>query len=160
MCRSYNWCNYLTIRGFIVSMLDLIGAEAIAAKIEEGTELKDIAKEAGVAYSTLWQFMRATPEREKLFARAFELSAEALLSKGRQILNDALSKKGDIDPTAARALAQEYARLAGIRNRSFSDKPQVAVQINNGPQPLQLPDNADPIAASRTYQALITAGDK
>jgi len=84
-----------------------------------------------------------------------ERSAEALLAKGREIIQSALSKTGGIDSTAARALAQEYARLAGIRNKAFSDKPQVAVQINNNAQPLQLPDNLDPIAASRVYQALI-----
>ena len=136
-------------------MLDLIGIDRLLERVEAGEEIGNICKDYGVGIGALYRFVRATPERAEGFTRAMEISAEALLAKGCAVLEASLSKKGDIDPTAARGLAQEYARRAAIRNRAYSDKPQVAVQINNNPQPLQLPDNLDPVAASRAYQALI-----
>jgi len=136
-------------------LLDLIGMDELCDRIEAGDSFAAISADYAVSPMTLRAYLRATPEREADYARAIEASAEALLEKGREIIASSLNKKGDIDPTAARALASEYARLAAIRNRAFSDKPQVAIQINNNPQPLQLPDNLDPIAASKAYAALI-----
>ena len=141
--------------GTAQDMLDMIGVKYIIERIESGNNLTDIAKDYGVSIGSLYNYLRGTPERAEAFARAMESSAEALLDIGRAHIASALSKKGDIDPTAARALAQEYARLAGIRNKAYSDKPTTAIQINNAPQALTLPVNADPIAASRAYAALI-----
>ena len=141
--------------GSASDMLDLIGIDQLCERIEQAQDLREIAEWAGVSDGSLRNYLGATPERAAQYARAKENSAEALLAKGRDVIASALRKDSGVDATAARALASEYARLAGIRNKAFSDKPQVAVQINNNAQPLQLPDNLDPIAASRAYAALI-----
>ena len=140
--------------GTAQDMLDMIGIDQLCERIEAGDDYRAIAEWAGVSLHALWRYLRATPERAEQTVRANEASADALLAKGRAYIESSLSKKGDIDPTAARALAQEYARLAGIRNKAYSDKPTTAIQINNS-QALTLPVNADPIAASRAYAALI-----
>jgi len=141
--------------GSAQDMLDLIGFDAVLERVENGDEIVHICKDYGVGIGSFYRFVRATPERAEQYTRALEASAEALLAKGRAVIESSLRRDSGIDPQAAKAYAQELSRLGGIRNKAYSDKPQVAVQINNVAQPLQLPDNLDPIAASRAYAALI-----
>ena len=141
--------------GTAQDILCVTGEDEIISRVEDGEDIKKICKFYGVGIGAFYLFMNANEERAERFRRAKETSAEALLEKGREVLESALKRSSGIDPQAAKALASEYARLAAIRNPSYSDKPQVAVQINNNPAPLQLPDNADPMTASRTYAEII-----
>ena len=48
-----------------------------------------------------------------------------------------MSKKGDVDPSAARAYAQECARRAAIRNPKYRDKMTTEIQGKDG-APIEL----------------------
>jgi hypothetical protein len=141
--------------GTAQDMLDMIGIDQLCERIEAGDDLRVLTQWAGVSLGALHNYLRATPERDERYTRALELSAEELLTKGRAIIESSLRRDSGIDPSAAKALDAAYARLAAIRNKAYSDKPTTAIQINNAPQALTLPVNADPIAASRAYAALI-----
>ena len=56
-------------------------------------------------------------------------SAEAWLDKGLAKIESSMSKSGDVDPSAARAYAQECARRAAIRNPIYKDKAQVDLHV-------------------------------
>lgn len=135
--------------------LDLISLDDICDRIAEADNMRDVAKWCGCTYSMLWRYMHATPEREKRMEIALSESSEALMQKARDVLEATLDRGSNRDAQAAKALAEQYCRLAGYRNAKYSDKPITAIQINNNNQPLALPDGLDPIAASKAYSQLI-----
>ncbi|SRR5213593_2044801 len=65
-------------------------------------------------------------------ARAMRQSAEAWLDRGMRVLQDALDKKGNVDPTAARAYAIECARRAAIRNPQYRERNHVELSGKDG----------------------------
>jgi transposase-like protein len=139
-------------------ILDAIGFDNVIERIEAGESYAEIARTCGCSPGVLRAWLHETEERSKRSAQAQKSSAEAWLDKGTAILEAALRKSGDIDPTAARALASEYARRAAQRDPAYhleKQAPQVAVQINNAPPALKLPDVIDQVAASKAYAELI-----
>lgn len=138
-----------------IHQLDLISLDDICDRIAEAENIKEVAKWCGCSYSMLWRYMHATPERENRMEIALSESSEALMQKARDVLEASLDKRANRDAQAAKALAEHYCRLAGYRNAKYSDKQNVAIQINNSNQPLALPVGLDPIAASKAYSQLI-----
>ena len=109
--------------------LDAIGIEAICDRIESGESHQEIADTVGVSRPTLSAWLRSSTDYSARARAAMESSAEAWLEKGRQALLDSMKKSGDTDPHAAKAYAQECARLAAIRNAAFRERSEVT-QIN------------------------------
>ena len=105
--------------------LEKVGIDAICERIESGEAFNEIAKAIGVNRNSLMDWIGADERRLSMSARAREASAEAWLERGRDTIASALLKSGDVDPSAARAYAQECARLAAIRNRHYRDKSEL-----------------------------------
>ena len=138
--------------------LDLLNLDDICNRIAEADNMRDVAKWCGCTYSTLWRYMHATPDRENRMKNALSESAEALMQKAQDVLVESLDKANGRDAQASKALAEHYRKMAGYRNAAYSDKPGVAIQINNSNQPLAMPTGLDPIAASKAYSQLIEGG--
>ena len=101
--------------------------DEVLERIECGESMRDIADSIGCNVATLCRHLDgrvegAVPDIAQRSARAREESAEAWLQRGREVIASALSKSGDVDPSAARAYAQECARMAAIRNPRYRDK--------------------------------------
>jgi transcriptional regulator with XRE-family HTH domain len=96
-------------------------AEEVLARIEAGESQREIANSLQVAQSLLNAWLNSDDMADR-FARAKEASAEAWLDRGAQYLLDAKSKDSPYDVQAARALAQECARRAAIRNPKYNDR--------------------------------------
>jgi transcriptional regulator with XRE-family HTH domain len=111
-----------------MATLDL---EAILARIEEGDSQAEIARDLGVSASVLSGFLNREENAERS-ARARQASAEAWLDKGLAVISSSLPRRGDVDPAAARAYAQECARRAAIRNPAYRDKVDQTVSGPNG----------------------------
>lgn len=99
----------------------------ILTRIEKGESEADIESAIGVARSTFRHWLTLTPELVARSARAKEASAESWLDRGLDPLRKALQKDSGIDPSAARAYAQECARRAAIRNPAYRDKTSTEV---------------------------------
>ena len=140
----------------MATLLDLIDLDELLDQIEDGTSLRKLAKIYGLSNSRLHEYLHATPERAERYARALELSADALIDEGRRVLESALDKSAGIDATAAKGLNDALLKVAGWRNRKYSDKPQTAIQVNVSQQALALPAGAiSPIEASKAYSRLL-----
>lgn len=139
--------------------LHLVDFQDLLDKIQDGEDLRDIAKFYGVSYSALWRYLHDDREGANHTVRvkqAFEISAERLLQRGRDLLLQCLDKSSGMDGNVAKSLAQEYARLATVRNAAYGDKPTTAIQINNSQQGLSMPTgNITPIEASKAYSRLL-----
>jgi transcriptional regulator with XRE-family HTH domain len=105
--------------------------DAILTDIEAGKSQADIAAELGIGVATLSTFLNRDENAERS-ARARQSSAEAWLDKGLAVISSSLSRSGDVDPSAARAYAQECARRAAIRNPAYRDKVDQTVSGPNG----------------------------
>ena len=139
----------------VYALLEMIGLDTILAEVEDGLEVRDIAAIYEVPYFILNRWLNR-PDHIDSFDESKRLSADAWEYKGNQIAKDSTDKFGQVDSTGAKNYAARCSRIAGIRNSKHSDKPQVAVQINNGMQgPLALPSDCSPIEASKAYAALI-----
>ena len=101
--------------------------DEIIQRIESGESYSDIARSLSVNVSTVWRWCEADDETAQRSARAREKSAESWLDRGLAVIESSLSKSGDVDPSAARAFAQECARRAAIRNPQYRDKQDVAL---------------------------------
>lgn len=105
--------------------------EDILNRIEGGESQSEIAETYGVHASTLSRFLNAD-ENAQQSARARQSSAEAWLDKGLAVISSSLQRGGDVDPSAARAYAQECARRAAIRNPAYRDKVDTTVTGKDG----------------------------
>lgn len=103
--------------------------EAIWSRIESGDSQAEIARDLGVVPSTLSELLNK-PEHAERSARARELSAEAWLDRGLAALEQAPADSNEI--ARARAIAQECARRAAIRNPRYSEKRVHEVSGPNG----------------------------
>lgn len=103
--------------------------EAIWSRIESGDSQAEIARDLGVVPSTLSELLNK-PEHAERSARARELSAEAWLDRGLRALEEAPADSNEI--ARARAIAQECARRAAIRNPRYSEKRVHEVSGPNG----------------------------
>jgi predicted transcriptional regulator len=100
--------------------LDLIGIDEIAAMIEEGHSQVQVAQTLGVRQSTLNEWLHSRPDRSARARAAMSASAEAWLDNGLRYLLDAPADMAEIG--RAKALAQECARRAAVRNPAYRDK--------------------------------------
>lgn len=116
-----------------MSKIGQLNIDVVTAMLENGLTQAQIAKSYGVEPSELSRWAYSESERSQLFARARENSAEAWLDRGLLAIESSMSKSGDVDPSAARAYAQECARRAGIYNAKYKDKQgtQVNVAVDN-----------------------------
>lgn len=97
-------------------------ADWIESQMIGGQSQAEIARALFVDPGDLSRTLSATDERAQRFARARAASAEAWLDRGLTVIGSSLQRNGPIDPTAARAYAQECARRAAIRNPQYRDK--------------------------------------
>ncbi|MGL4232005.1 MAG: helix-turn-helix domain-containing protein [Casimicrobium sp.] len=100
--------------------------------IEDGNSYPEVAQIVGVSLKTVKRYLTADDDIKARAAIARMQSAEAWLDKGVEVLQSALSKSGDIDASAAKSLAQEYARRAAIRNPQYRDKQDVSLANPDG----------------------------
>ena len=105
--------------------IDLVGIDAICERIEAGETYSEIAQSIGVSVGALYSWLNEDTERYDASVRARTSSAEAWLDRGLKTIAGSLLKSGDIDPSAARAYAQECARRAAIRNPQYSERKNV-----------------------------------
>lgn len=105
----------------VAQKMDKVGIDPICELIASGETFANIGNRYGVGAVQLMEWL-TRPDNAKKTARAREFSAEAWLDKGLDVVYSSLSKSGDVDPSAARAYAQECARRAAIRNRAYGDR--------------------------------------
>ena len=108
------------------------GIDVLCEAIVRGESYRTICAEYGVSIGTVYNWLNETQATTEQSARARSLSAEAWLDKGMDVLQSSLSKSGDVDPSAARAIAQECARRAAIRNPQYRDKTETALTGADG----------------------------
>lgn len=94
--------------------------ETIIQRIEDGDTQAEIAEYYGVAPSSVTRLLQSSPEVAERSARARAMSAESWLDRGLKALTDAPADSNEI--ARARAIAQECARRAAIRNPQYSEK--------------------------------------
>jgi hypothetical protein len=126
--------------------IDALGLQQILDRIRAGETNRDIAKKLNIRPATLCRYLNEDAHAQQ-YDRAKADSAEALLDCGMEALEQA--RGGDAtEVQRARAVAQEYARRAAIRNLRYSDKHALELTgPNGGPVQTQpqfvvyLPDN-------------------
>lgn len=110
---------------------DSIDVLDVIARTARGETDREIALAIGRSLGCLHDAINAAqPDVRSAHAAARAASAEALLDLGLAVVQSALHKSGDIDPSAARAVAQEYARRAAIRNPAYREQKGVAVDLS------------------------------
>src|SRR5205823_5365885 len=109
-------------RGEVEAKMDALGLEGICSRIEQGHSMTEIAESLGTDVSQLCRYLDRSEQAIQRSARAMRRSAEAWLDRGLRAVQDALDKKGNIDPSAARAYAQECARRAAVRNPAYRER--------------------------------------
>lgn len=92
-------------------------------QIRDGKTYRELGTEYGVSHGTICNWLAEADQSVR--AQALLDSAEPWLDKGIAYLESALSKESGIDAGAARALAQECARRAAIRNPRYRDNTKV-----------------------------------
>jgi transcriptional regulator with XRE-family HTH domain len=107
--------------------LDMIGADELIARIEDGATQDELAAEYDVRQSQISAWLHSRPDRSARTRLAQAASAEALLGVARKTIRDAPGTMAEI--SRARALAQEYARLAAIRNPLYRERSEVTLQL-------------------------------
>jgi hypothetical protein len=107
------------------------GNETLIQRLLEGKTYQEMADEFQCGIATIHAWLHAEEIAEES-ARARESSAEAWLDRGLAVIASSLQKTGDIDPSAARAYAQECARRAAIRNPRYRDNSKVEVTGKDG----------------------------
>ena len=98
-----------------------IGLDQICEWMENGDSQAEIAKMIGVSPASLSTWLNIDENAERS-ARAREKSAESWLDRGLKMIEEACDKTSGIDPSAAKAYAQECARRAAIRNPRYVEK--------------------------------------
>ena len=102
--------------------------ETIVAKIRDGQTYREIAAEYGVSHSTIVSWLAETDQSARARDAALLDSAEAWLDRGVGYLERALPRDSGLDAGAARALAQECARRAAVRNPRYRDKSETTLK--------------------------------
>ena len=128
----------------------------IWGEIERGESQASIALALHISVGTLSNWLN-TPERLERSARARQASAEAWLDKGFNYLLQSLQRSSGIDSNAARALAQECARRAAIRNPAYREKNETKLEVGGvGGGPVRtLAATLTPEQAAAEYKALL-----
>jgi len=108
----------------------------IISQIIEGKSQRELASMLGVPSSTMHEAVHSyadpVPERAGRLARAMKLSAEGWLDRGLHQLEDAARTESNVAVQAARAIAQECARRAAIRNPAYREGKNVELAGSGG----------------------------
>ena len=120
-----------------LNKIEAIGLETICDRIASGESYAAIAESIGVSHGGLHNWL-SLPAHIESSVRARTVSAEAWLDKGMKVLESSLSKSGDIDPAAARAIAQECARRAAIRNPQYNERNSTQTVVGDASKPITL----------------------
>jgi hypothetical protein len=110
--------------------LEREGIESLCGRIRAGETMRKISSSLNIDVAALHRYLRA-PENTLATDMALRDSAEALLDCGLQTLIDAAGKD-NAEVTRAKAIAQEYARRAAIRNPRYSDRQNVELSGPDG----------------------------
>ena len=115
------------------------GNEVVFARVAAGEHIKAIMADYGLSRTMFYQWVHADPEREKAYAIARSLKAEALVEEAQDILDD----ENPVLTSAEAKLRTDRARfrqwLASKLDRdTFGEVPavQVGVTVNAGAQHL------------------------
>jgi transcriptional regulator with XRE-family HTH domain len=108
--------------------VDRPSLETILDLVLDGKTYREIGDQFGVNASTVCRWLNADDVASQQSARAREESAEAWLDRGLGYLERALDRDGGLDAGAARALAQECARRAAVRNPRYRDKSETTLK--------------------------------
>lgn len=138
-----------------------IPTEALDWALEQiyaGESQAFIAQALGVSTGHLSESLNAEPYRERS-ANARKASAEAWLDKGVAVLLKALDdpayQGSGTDSGAARALAQEYARRAAIRNPAYREKSGVEITGAAGGPIRTIAATVTPEQAAQAYKEVL-----
>ena len=119
---------WITLKSGKMSRMERPPLETIIARIRDGKTYREIGAEFGVSHSTIVNWLSDNDQSARAKEAALLDSAEAWLDRGIDYLESALSKESGIDPSAARALAQECARRAAVRNPKYRDKSETTLK--------------------------------
>jgi len=109
-------------------MPDKPDIESILELIRDGSTYREIGAKLGVNASTVCRWLAENESIAQQSARAREDSAEAWLDRGLGYLESALNRDSGLDAGAARALAQECARRAAVRNPRYRESQKVDLE--------------------------------
>ena len=112
------------------NLLDSIGIEQICSLIESGKSQQEIADQLEIGQPVIAAWLRSDPDKSARAREAMENSAESWLDKGMQALERAAKKDSAYDASAARDIAKECARRAGIRNAAYRERAEVSVAVD------------------------------
>ena len=98
--------------------------------VEQGLTYDEIAKQMGVARSTLLGKLDEADASAHMRARSS--SAESWLDRGLMKLEEALDKESGVDSSAARAYEQACARRAALRNPAYKESKTTELTGPNG----------------------------
>lgn len=110
-----------------VSALDVYGVDWVCDQLLELRMLTEIARDAGVAVSTLTLWISNCPERVARVREARRLAADAWVERAEQVV---LAATNGFELQRARELAHHYRWKASKISPQFNDK---VVQEHTGP---------------------------
>ena len=127
---------WITLNDGKMSRMARPSLQALTELITDGLTYREIGAKFGVNASTVCRWLAVDDAALQQSARAREESAEAWLDRGLDYLERSLDKASGLDAGAARALAQECARRAAIRNPRYRDSSNMEL-TGKGGGPLQ-----------------------
>jgi predicted transcriptional regulator len=127
----------------------------IIEQIRSGQSQASIAKALGVSTGSVSMWLDRDADTIERSARARIASAEAWLDRGLEAVESALMRDSGVDATAARAVAQECARRAAVRNPAYREKTGVEITGAAGGPIRTIATTATPEEAAKLYKDLL-----
>jgi transposase len=116
--------------------LNQIGLDTICDMLAEGQSLRTVARQLGVNWMTMHDWLHRTPLQSARATAAIKAGAEAHEERAVQILEEARDEIRDNPELAgsitmlARERSQAAWRQAGLRDRRFSDAKASEISVN------------------------------
>jgi transposase len=152
--------------GAVSDRLNAIGIDAICDMLSEGQSLRVVAKELGVNWMSMYDWLHRTPLQSarataaiKAGAEAHEERAVAILEEAREEIKMFPELAGSIT-MLARERSQAAWRQAGLRDRRFSDakSAELTVTHKHDIQSLSTPDLERLVAQQQAALNLLPDG--
>ena len=152
--------------GAVSDRLNAIGIDAICDMLSEGQSLRAVAKELGVNWMTMHDWLHRTPLQSarataaiKAGAEAHEERAVAILEEAREEIKEYPELAGSIT-MLARERSQAAWRQAGLRDRRFSDakSAEMTVTLKHDIQSISTPELERLVAQQRDTLLLLPDG--
>jgi transposase-like protein len=106
--------------------IEAVGIDAIEVKIEGGASISQVAREIGVGFGTLYEWLHADSDRSARVRAAVVRGAEADDDKALDALTAA--ERDPVEMTRAREIAQHYRWRAKIKNPDrYGEKSKIEV---------------------------------